>query len=93
MPTATWSTCASADGALMIAVPADGLRNGFAYGLSWDYPSRIQAESNAKSECMKTAKENDVDPQRCRLIETFKGKCGAIAMDPVIFTRAAFVAL
>jgi len=73
---------ALADGALWVGVPPDGLRNGFAYG--YDTGKTPEAAiASARQSCQEQATRNGLDPGNCRQIDTFKGRCVAVAMDPV----------
>lgn len=74
---------ALADAALYVAVPAAGLRDGFAYGIGYDYPNVEQAKEGGLSKCKEQAEQYDVDPTLCKLVDVFKKKCAAVAMDSV----------
>jgi len=73
------STCA--EGAFAVNVPSGGLRNGFAYGLARNFDTEKSAVESALRECREQALKQGIDESRCRLIEVFKGKCVAVAMD------------
>jgi Domain of unknown function (DUF4189) len=69
-----------ADGALAVAVPAEGLRRGFAYGSSVNRP-RNEAVERALSTCREEARRQDIDASRCTLVESFTRQCYAVALD------------
>ena len=71
---------AVAEGALFVSIPSKGLRDGFAYGAGYDYPTEREALTNSKARCEEQAEKSGVD-QNCRLVAQFKKKCFAVAMD------------
>lgn len=74
------STAVLADGALYVAVPKSSLRDGFAYGLSYDDPTMREAQEGALQKCNEKAKEHGVNAT-CTLEGTFRRRCAAVAMD------------
>ena len=74
---------AFSEGALWVGVPPDGLRNGFAYGYDTGKPTTDDAIASARQSCQEQATKNGLEPGNCRQIGTFKGRCVAVAMDPV----------
>lgn len=74
---------ARSEGALWVGVPPDGLRNGFAYGYETRKATTDDAINSARQSCEEQAKKNGLDPGNCRQVATFKGRCVAVAMDPV----------
>jgi Domain of unknown function (DUF4189) len=78
---AAWSGPASAEGALAIGLPRDTARDGIAFGFALKYRSRATAEAAALDKCRTF---QDAPPQTralCRLVESFSGRCLAIALD------------
>jgi hypothetical protein len=72
---------ARGDGVLAIAIPEDGLRGGFAYGLGYDYPNAAAAEAAALKTCREQANKFDVPASRCSVVWRFKRQCVAVAFD------------
>ena len=73
---------AAADGALAVGLPADVAQEGFAYGFALDEPGE-KAGASALRDC-KTPTAG-IDPRAqavCRVAQTFKNQCFAVAMDP-----------
>jgi hypothetical protein len=73
-------TPAVADGALAVALPADVVKQGFAYGYVTDYPDPDKADAQALKKCRDTTVAG-VRPL-CAVIQDFKNQCVAVAMDP-----------
>jgi len=78
--TSALSGRAGADGALVVGVPEGGLRDGFAYGRAIGGSSQDVRE-RAFAICREQARQQGFSDTRCNLIEAFKDKCVAVAMD------------
>lgn len=74
-------SAAKGEGAFAIAIPEGGLRDGFAYGLSTNYPTREVALERAIAECRRQAERFGVPPSRCELVSSFRKRCVSIAFD------------
>jgi hypothetical protein len=67
-----------ADGALAVGMPDNNPRNGFRYASNSDM-SPAEARSDAMARCR--ASKYPKTGQACRLIETFKNQCVAVAFN------------
>jgi Domain of unknown function (DUF4189) len=72
---------AVADGALVVGVPANGLRAGFAYSETTNADTPTKAIEDSIAGCREGATKQNLDGSLCKLVESFKDKCVAIAMD------------
>jgi hypothetical protein len=70
---------ATAHGALAIGLPTSVEREGFAYGVSWDYEQQTAASERALTRCRE---EVVVAKNHCRVLKVFTRECVAVAMDP-----------
>jgi hypothetical protein len=75
------STFGLADGALYVALPKKGLRDGFAYGFAHARATEAEAKTDAKRVCEDQARTVNIRAGACQLIETFKKRCVSVAMD------------
>ena len=74
---------AAADGALAVGEPADVASEGFAYGFALDEPNADAANAGAMRDCKTPTRGIDPRAQAlCRVVQTFKSQCFAVAMDP-----------
>jgi hypothetical protein len=74
---------AAGDGALAIGEPADVAAEGFAYGFALDEPNGDAANAGAMRDCKTPTRGIDPRAQTlCRVVQTFKNQCFAVAMDP-----------
>lgn len=74
---------AAADGALAVGEPRDVVAEGFAYGFALDEPTPETASAKAVTDCK--APTAGIDPRAqalCRVVQTFKNQCFAVALDP-----------
>jgi hypothetical protein len=74
---------AAADGALAVGLPSDVAAEGFAYGFALDEPTSQAASAGALRDCREETP--GVDPRAqalCAVVQTFKNRCFAVAMDP-----------
>ena len=73
---------AQADGALAVGLPESGAQDGFSYGYAVGYDAD-EAEAQAMGSCRKNSGDAERAVLRlCRVVETFQGRCVAVAMDP-----------
>lgn len=80
---------AAADGALAVGEPADVAAEGYAYGFAVNLASDA-ASTKAMRDC--SAESPGVDPRAqrlCKIVQTFRDKCFAVAMDPKDATPGA----
>jgi hypothetical protein len=81
---------AAADGALAVGEPADVAEQGYAYGFAVNVASSNEASTKALRDC--TTESPGVDKRAqalCKVVQTFKNKCFAVAMDPKDATPGA----
>ena len=69
-----------ADGAIAIAQPPNVVAEGWAYGTAYNYGSMEEAKRVALERCRETksARRRSL----CKVVQTFKHECVAVAMDP-----------
>jgi hypothetical protein len=81
---------AAADGALAVGEPADVASEGYAYGFALDEPDVDKASAGAMRDCKTPTRGIDPRAQAlCKVMQTFKNKCFAVAMDPKDATPGA----
>ena len=73
---------ARADAALAVGRPADVARQGLAVGWAVDHAGREAAEKEALARCRAFADAPQVAREACRIVETFRDRCLAVALDP-----------
>lgn len=70
---------ACAHGALAIGLPTTVEREGFAYGVAWDYENQTAASERALTRC----RDEEVPAKtHCRVLKVFTRECVAVVMDP-----------
>lgn len=74
---------AAAEGVLVVGVPSDGLRQGFAYGYAHSKATTAEATEEATRICREQVQKNDLDPGICTIVQSFSKSCVAVAMDTV----------
>jgi hypothetical protein len=80
---------AAADGALAVGEPADVAAEGYAYGFAVNRTSD-EASTKAMRDCTTASPGVDPRAQRlCKIVQTFRDKCFAVAMDPKDATPGA----
>jgi hypothetical protein len=72
---------ARGEAALAIGIPKEGLRDGFAYAWEVRAKNYAEAERKALQGCQDQARNYGVSPSRCKVVETFKGRCVSVAFD------------
>ncbi len=72
----------SAEGALAIGLPADVAKDGVAFGYAVSFASQEKAQATAMGHCRTTRDSTDTARALCKVVETFRGQCLAISMDP-----------
>jgi hypothetical protein len=78
-----WPQSGAAEGALAVGLPNDVAAEGFAFGHATNKSSADQAGAEALAMCQK--RSPGVDPRAqalCAVVQTFRDKCFAVAMDP-----------
>jgi hypothetical protein len=88
--TAAFALPVRGEGALAVAIPDDGLSKGFSYGVHVGAEKPEDARKEAMVSCQEAVKKNQeaakekkikVLPARCKVIESFKKSCIAVALD------------
>jgi Domain of unknown function (DUF4189) len=77
---------ASADGALAVGLPADVARQGVAMGWAINFSSRQEAQAQAMKDCRNFKDAPEATRSLCKVVESFRGQCVAIALDPELGT-------
>lgn len=79
---------AQAEGALAVAIPDDGLSKGFTYGVHVGAASPEDARKEAMLACQESVKKIQDGASkgkaltgRCKLVESFRKSCIAVALD------------
>lgn len=70
----------SADGAIAVAQPSNVVADGWAYGTAYNFETREEARRVALERCRQTKSEKR--RQLCKVVQSFKHECVAVAMDP-----------
>jgi hypothetical protein len=73
---------AAAEGALAVGVPADVVKEGFAYGRDINFPDENAASDRALDLCRTAKDSTDTARGMCTIVMSFKGQCVSVAMDP-----------
>lgn len=73
---------ALAEAALAVGQPADVAKQGLAAGWAVDYASKAAAEAEALARCRAFASAPQATRDLCRVVESFKDTCLAVAVDP-----------
>jgi hypothetical protein len=76
---ALFPAIALAHGALAIGMPTSVEREGFAYGVAWDYEQQSAASERALTRCRD---EDVVAKNHCRVLKVFTHECVAVVLDP-----------
>jgi hypothetical protein len=73
---------AGADAALAVGQPADVAKQGVAVGWAVDYASKAEAEKEALARCRAFADAPQATRDLCRIVESVRDTCLAVALDP-----------
>jgi hypothetical protein len=73
---------ARADAALAVGEPADVAKHGLAVGWAVDYPNKAAAEAEALARCRTFGDAPQATRDRCRIVESVRDTCLAVALDP-----------
>ncbi len=73
---------AAADGALAVGVPADVVKDGFAYGRNINSPDPKAASDRALELCRTAKDSTDAARKLCTIVMAFHAQCVSVAMDP-----------
>jgi hypothetical protein len=75
-------TAASAEGAIAVGEAGTAPRHEVAVGLSTDFPTARAAAADALARCKASSGVKASTLARCKVVQTFKKQCAAVAMDP-----------
>jgi hypothetical protein len=89
---AVFTAAARGEGALAVAIPDEGLGKGFTYGIHVNAATPEDARKEAMAACQEvvkkileagkdSTKKSKALPGRCRVVESFKKSCVAVALD------------
>jgi len=73
---------ARADGALAVGLPGDVGRHGVAMGWAFNYPTKQGAQAEALKRCRGYRDAQQSTKDLCRIVESFRRSCLAVAWDP-----------
>lgn len=80
------SSQARADAALAVGLPGDVAKQGLAMGWALNYPSKEKAQAEALKRCRNFQDAPQSTKDLCKIIESFRQRCLAVALDPEIGT-------
>lgn len=72
----------SADAALAVGLPADVAKQGVAMGYALNYAKREEAQAQALKRCREFRDAPQATRDLCKIVENFRDRCVAIALDP-----------
>jgi hypothetical protein len=78
----SWSNPSAAEGALAVGIPAHVEKQGAALGYATKHPTQKKAREVALKKCRTAMDAPATTRALCKVIETFKNKCVALAIDP-----------
>jgi hypothetical protein len=73
---------ANADAALAVGQPADVAKQGLAIGYALNYASKEAAQAEALKRCREFKDAPQATRDLCKIVENFRERCMAIALDP-----------
>lgn len=76
-----FASSARSEGALAVGIPDGGMHKGFAYAYRLNAASAEDARKEALAACREAAEQKKVPPGKCRIVESFKTGCVAVAPD------------
>jgi hypothetical protein len=77
-----WPDQSSADAALAVGQPPDVAKQGLAMGYAVNYPSKEAAQAEALKRCREFRDAPQSTRDLCKIVESFRDRCVAIALDP-----------
>jgi hypothetical protein len=75
-----------ADAALAVGLPPDVAKQGIAIGYALNYAKREEAQAEALKRCREFRDAPQATRDLCKIVENFRDRCMAIALDPEIGT-------
>lgn len=76
----------NADAALAVGLPADVAKQGVAMGYALNYANKEEAQAEALKRCRAFRDAPQATRDICRIVENFRDRCMAIALDPEVGT-------
>jgi hypothetical protein len=77
---------ADADAALAVGLPGDVAKQGVAIGYALNYDTREAAQAEALKRCRNFQDAPQATRDLCKVVENFRDRCIAIALDPEVGT-------
>ncbi|MBX9591009.1 MAG: DUF4189 domain-containing protein [Hyphomonadaceae bacterium] len=71
-----------ADAALAVGLPGDVAKQGVAMGYALNYASKQEAQAEALKRCREFRDAPQATRDLCKIVENFRDRCVAIALDP-----------
>lgn len=72
----------NADAALAVGLPADVAKQGIAMGYALNYANKEEAQAEALKRCRAFRDAPQATRDICKIVENFRDRCMAIALDP-----------
>jgi len=76
----------NADAALAVGLPADVAKQGVAMGYALNYANKEEAQAEALKRCRAFRDAPQATRDICKIVENFRDRCIAIALDPEVGT-------
>jgi hypothetical protein len=80
--TALRPSTGNADAALAVGLPADVAKQGVAMGYALNYANKEEAQAEALKRCRAFRDAPQATRDICKIVENFRDRCMAIALDP-----------
>ena len=75
-----------ADAALAVGLPADVAKQGIAMGYALNHATKEAAQAEALKRCREFTDAPQATRDMCKIVENFRDRCVAIALDPDVGT-------
>src|SRR5262249_55081245 len=76
-----------ADAALAVGLPSDVAKQGLALGYALNYATKETAQAEALKRCREFRDAPQATRDLCKIVENFRDRCVAIALDPEVGTN------
>ena len=84
---ALWPDDSSAEAALAVGIPGDVSKQGLAMGYAVNFPDKQAAQAEALKRCREFKDAPQSTRDLCKIVESFRDRCVAIALDPDAGTK------
>ena len=84
---ALWPDRSIADSALAVGAPGDITKQGLAMGYAVNYPTKEAAQAEALKRCREFRDAPQTTRDLCKIVESFRDRCLAVALDPDAGTK------